>query len=231
MGGFSNFFIAILLGLTAEYALAQSAIFTLNLPLLTHSSSAVTTKPAAGAASKVQSTETATNDLEGAYLEASWGRLNIYVYPFAFCVDDKCTLRRFVSGSYMILRSLEVGADFGYNSTTVDTPKKSTSQSIYGVFGTYYYELTRSINLEAGLAIDATSTTTTTGSGTSQTETNASGNITKITVNGVVPLTRNVNYVGGFEYLVKSDESKEAKIKSDDTTLKINIATVRFLIN
>src|SRR4051812_41313048 len=94
----------------AQSARAEDATtFTAQVPLYGYTSGSQTVKPTGGTEAKAKTTGMTTSDLSGSYLEGTWGKFNLYVYPFF-------ANNKLVSGSYMVMDTLEVGLDLGLNS-------------------------------------------------------------------------------------------------------------------
>ena len=214
-------------GLSNSYAaLAEDeGSFTFHLPLVNYSNSSAKAK-SEGVTSTVKTTQTKTADLDGSYLEASWGKANLYLYPFA---DSKK-----ISPSYLVTDAIEVGLDLGINASTIDMPKNSDSSSLFGVFGIYYANLTKTIVLENSLNIgmktnSGTVTETVAGVAT-ETKSKNSDLTIAVSVNAVVPLAKNVQYVGGLSYTMDNNDDKQNKVKTSTGTLGVNLATVRLIL-
>ncbi len=221
----------VMAGLSSSYtALAEEeASFTFHLPVLNYSSASSSAKDSSVTPSTktTQTTSTAkTNDLSGSYLEASWGKVNLYVYPF--------NAASIVSPSYMVKDNLELGLDLALNSLSINKPKETANTNEYGVWGIYYVNVTKAIVIENGLNVDyitnsGKKTVTVNGVDADQ-KTNDNTLAVKVTINAVVPLAKNVNYLGGISYEMDKADNKEAKVKTDKGNFSVNIATVRLIL-
>ena len=214
-------------GLSNSYAaLAEDeGSFTFHLPLVNYSSASAQAKSNA-VTSTVKTTQSKTSDLSGSYVEASWGKANLYLYPF---FDSKM-----LSASYYVIDALEVGLDLGVNSSTVDKPKSNANSTLVGVFGLYTVHLTKAIALENSLNIDMTTSsskvTETVAGVATETKTKNSDLAVKLIVNAVVPLAKNIQYLGGLSYTSDHNDNKQDKMKTTTGTLGVNLATVRLIL-
>ncbi|MCX6108691.1 MAG: hypothetical protein NTZ90_03700 [Proteobacteria bacterium] len=222
----------VMAGLSGSYtALAEDeASFTFHLPVLNYSSASSSAKNSSSSPSTKTTKTTSTsktNDLSGSYLEASWGKANLYVYPF--------NASSIVSPSYMVKDNLELGLDLGLNSLSINKPKETANTNVYGVWGIYYVNVSKALVIENGLNLDYTSksgkkTVTSSAGVNSDVKTNDNTLAVKVTINAVVPLAKNVNYLGGISYEMDQEDDKEGKIKTDTGIFSVNLATVRLIL-
>lgn len=206
---------------------ANAATVTLNLPALTYSSSTEKVKPTGGTETEAKKSKLSTVQLDQSFVSLTWKQLVVYYYPF--------TDAKVASVSYLVSDLVEVGLDLGLNSVKVDKPKDDKSVNTVGVYA-WLYPKFGTLSSEFALIVDQTSTTgemaTTTTAGTTTTKVKDSALLTKVVANAVVPLTDNLNYVGGIYYAMTSAKADEAP-KSKKTTgeFGVNIATLRVTLN
>jgi hypothetical protein len=202
---------------------------SVHMPLLVHGSAAVDTKPDGGDSVKSKETTLTTAPLDESYVTLSWGKVSVYIYPFA---DLHLT-----SLSYMVTDEVELGLDLGLNSSSVDKPKSSSAENLVGVFATYYAELGAN-SLEALLIVDQTQTkneTTTvdeTSGAETKSETTSTVMLVKPSVTVLVPLNKTMKYFAGLAYSMETSEEKvgDAKTKVSTNTFSATLAGVRFTL-
>lgn len=198
--------------------------FTLQLPVLDYSSTSGSSKDESDAEVDTQASSLETAQLAGAYVSLMMDKCMLYFYPFA---DLK-----YVSASYMLGESAEIGVDFGINSSKLDKPKSESSSTQVGFFAGYFAPLVKDkINGEYYAFFSQTSTTATdevlTGTTLAEQKSDTIGTSIKVTAEAVVTLAKNVSYVGGLSYAINAAKDNEAKSSSSSNQLGIRLAAIR----
>lgn len=221
---------ASVLALTSFCGVAQAAddraTFTLNLPALSYGSVNSESKPDGGTSAKAKADSVSTGDMANAYVSIGFGNCVFYYY---FLSDLKA-----ISLGYMVTPIIEVGVDFGMNNSKTDKPKNEDNSTLFGVYG-YVYPKLGTMDSEFGLIIDSLSekgTETTDVAGTpTEVKSNSSSMQTKLVANVLLPIRKNLNYVGGIWYQMNSAEDKEAKVKKSESGFGVNLATMRITLD
>jgi hypothetical protein len=207
----------------AAQAADDRATVTFNLPGLTYSSTNNESKPDGGDAVKQKGTDMVTGDLGDSYVQFTFGNCAMYFYPY--------NNLKVVSFGYMVTDMVEVGIDLGLNSSKVDKPKTESTDNTFGVYAFAYPKL-GNLDSEAGLTIDQGTETgkktevDATGKET-EVKTNVAKMETKLAANVIVPIRKNLQYVGGLFYKMSSENDKEAKIKNSTSGFGVNLLTMR----
>lgn len=226
---------ATVLAVTSFCGMAQAAddraTMTLNLPALQYGSTNSETKPDGGTSAKAKTDTVTTGDMANSYVSLGFGN---YLFYYYFLSDLKA-----VSIGYMVTPMVEVGVDFGMNTSKTDKPKTEDNSTLIGLYG-YAYPKLGSMDSEFGLIFDSLSEKGTemvdadgdAGPGApAEVKSDTSSTQIKFVANVMLPIRKNLNYVGGIWYQSNSADDKESKVKNTQSGFGINLATMRVTLD
>ncbi len=222
---------SIALALTAASTMSTAARaetqVRLSLPMLHYVSDSQTLTPDEGEETKNDSGGVATALLEEAEISVFWAKFVVALNPFA---DAKV-----LSLGFMVMPKLEVGADFGYNSTSTKEPETESSRMLLGAYGVGSQKLGKfAVEARGGVRYASSSSTTTTKSGDpeveTETKTESSGFGFEAEGLVVVPLAKNVSYAGGVGIGYDSSADAESKLKTSSFRILLTLASLRVSI-
>lgn len=210
----------------------KGATFSLNLPVLSYSSTDTKSKPDGGTEAKETRTALDTASLAQAWASVSFGSAVVYLWsPFS---DAKK-----VRGGYAINDMLEAGLTLGLNNFK---KKESKDEETANRFGFYVLATPKlgPAELEVHLGFDSVSkkgkTVTTTGTPPATTSTTAdveeSGTELEFATTALIPLASNLSYGAGFWYTMTSNDIKKpGKQKDSSSQFGLTLASLRLDLN
>jgi len=166
-----------------------------------------------------------TLDLVDAYVWLTWDRFNVYLYPF----QDANAL---FTATYMVTETVELGFDFGFNTTKTDQPKDELTARIFGLTGTLYTPLPNDITLETGLVLDATENKNVfIDNAGLETSSTSKGRFGRLNVGVVVPLAKNAWYYGGASLSLQTTKTDNTSKKSTASQFGLTLAALRVTLD
>ncbi len=208
--------------LTIFYTPADAIEFEINHSVYNYDITNTKVEPDSGSSSETKTTEIHSfeKDLE---IGIQMGRYNVYATPlnpgssFAF--------------GYNISRDLEVGAIFGYQSSTSDPEgddKSEESSTTVGVFAEQTLRIDRGLDLEIAGAVAHSQGKIKSTSSSTTTKSNTTTNALVFGADIVKSFHEHFAYVCGASYRIRSSKEKEANTKSESSTLSLNLAAFRY---
>jgi hypothetical protein len=197
-------------------AFAVPGNFAVDQTLLNYARTSEERKPSGASAVKATKTDLVTvpNSLRLAVrIEA----LSLYFYPTG--------ARNTLAVGYQLRKNLELGGLIGLYSSEVDEPKSKTSETSYGVWGTYYHPLGKS-SLELTAPLTFTNKNVEIG-GTTESDNLSFG------VEGAYfyPLTKRLFWKAGLGLVLNSgtEKSSGSSTKVSSTVLSFNLSSLRIV--
>jgi hypothetical protein len=208
----------------------KGATFSLNLPVLSYSSTETKQKPDGGTEAKETRTALESADLDQAWVSVGFGPAVVYLWsPFT----DAKKFR----GGYVINDMLEAGLTLGLNNFKEKESKAEETDNRIGL----YVQATPKVgpaHLEVLLGFDSVSKKgkTVSTAGTPPTTTTAdveeSGTELEFSTTALVPLASNLNYGAGFWYTMSSNDIKKpGKQKDSASQFGLTLASLRLTLN
>jgi hypothetical protein len=208
----------------------KGATFSLNLPVLSYSSTETKSKPDGGTEAKETRTALDTASLAQAWVSVGFGSAVVYLWsPFS---DAKK-----VRGGYAINDMLEAGLTLGLNNFKEKESKAEETNNRIG----FYVLATPKLGpaeLEVHLGFDSVSkkgkTVTTTGTPptTTTADVDESGTELEFATTALIPLASNLSYGAGFWYTMTSNDIKKpGKQKDSSSQFGLTLASLRLDLN
>lgn len=175
--------------------------------------------------SKRELTTLMTADLVDSMIWTSFGKVNLYFYPF---LDSNAL----VSLSYMVRDDLELGIDLGLNTSKMKDPKSELTSDLFGGFVTWLVPL-ENYTLENLAILDFTRTESTEINSTTNEEQTVkiTGNFLKISSNIVVPIAKNAWYMAGVWWATENGKNQTADTTKKSTQFGLTLAGLRLTID
>ena len=206
-------------------ARAEGTSYTISMPILKYATGSEKVKPKVGTDTDDDITNLATSDMADAYLSVTMDKVYVYFYPFSAGGS--------ISAGYQLTDSLEVGVDFGLNSSMKGDDKDGST--LFGGYGFFSVPIAKD-TLELFGVIDRTSKSeerTSSAVPPVTTKTDSSNLALKFGVNYVHPCTPKVSYVAGANFQIDngSGSVKVGGVSGDfdtsGTKLTLTLASVR----